>query len=86
MAAKLRPDPTFYPSPRLAMDAPDEQHAFVALLRPDKKKSDAIAVVDTNSGSKSYGKAVHKVELKAPATKRSWATLTSCASSTTTKS
>ena len=65
MAARLRPDPTFYPSARLAMEAPDEQLAYVALLRPDKKKPDAIAVVDTKPGSKTYGKAVHKVELRA---------------------
>ncbi|MGW8269770.1 MAG: selenium-binding protein SBP56-related protein, partial [Burkholderiales bacterium] len=65
MATRLRPDPTFYPSPRLAMEGPDENLAYVALLRPDKKKPDAIAVVDTKPGSKTYGKAVHKVELKA---------------------
>ena len=63
MCAMLRPDPTFYPSPRLAMEAPDEQYAYVALLRPDKKKPDAIAVVDTKPGSATYGRAVHTVEL-----------------------
>jgi len=63
MCAMLRPDPTFYPSPRLAMEAPDEQYAYVALLRPDKKKPDAVAVVDTKPGSAKYGRAVHTVEL-----------------------
>ncbi|MFL5292441.1 MAG: hypothetical protein ACJ783_07490 [Myxococcales bacterium] len=28
------PDPTFYPSARLAMQAPAERHAFVAALNP----------------------------------------------------
>jgi len=63
MPAIMRPDPTFYPSPRLAMEAPDEQHAFVALLQPDRKEPDALAVVDTRPGSSTYGRAVHKVEL-----------------------
>ncbi len=30
----LKPDPTIYPSPRLAMQAPPEKHAFVAALNP----------------------------------------------------
>jgi selenium-binding protein 1 len=63
MPATLRPDPTFYPSPRLAMDAPDEELAYVALLRPDRKKPDAIAVVDTDPGSPSYGRTLHRLEL-----------------------
>ena len=64
MPAMLRPDPTFLSlPPRLAMEAPDEQHAYVALLRPDKTKPDAMAVVDTRPGSKTYGRTVHKIEL-----------------------
>ena len=63
MQATLRPDPTFYPSPRIAMEAPDEKYAFVAMLRPDRRKPDAIAVVDVAPGSRSYGRAVHKVDL-----------------------
>ncbi|MBX3605509.1 MAG: selenium-binding protein [Piscinibacter sp.] len=66
MPATVRPDPTFYPSPRLAMEAPDEQHAYVALLRPDRRKPDAIAVVDTHPKSPRYGQVVHQVELKHP--------------------
>ena len=31
--ALLRPDPTFYPSPRLAMQGPAERLAYVAALR-----------------------------------------------------
>ena len=30
----LKPDPTFYPSPRLAMQGPAEKLAFVAGLNP----------------------------------------------------
>ncbi len=30
----LKPDPTFYPSPSLAMEAPPEQLAYVAMIDP----------------------------------------------------
>lgn len=63
MATMLRPDPTFYPSPSLAMEAPDERHAYVALLRPDRSAPDALGVVDLQPGSASFGSVVHKVEL-----------------------
>jgi selenium-binding protein 1 len=66
MTATLRPDPTFYPTPRLAMEAPSEQLAYVALIRPDKTKPDAIAVVGTQPGSPHYGRVVHQVDLTAP--------------------
>ena len=42
----LRPDPTFYPSPRMAMQAPPETLAWVAVINPrwehdvDVKESD----------------------------------------------
>ena len=66
MSTTLRPDPTFYPSPRLAMEAPAEHHAYVALLRPDKLKPDAMAVVDIDPGSPDFCKTVHQVELTHP--------------------
>jgi len=49
-----RPDPSFYPSPRMAMKAPPEKFAYVAAFDPTRKKPDAIAVVDVDPGSKSY--------------------------------
>jgi len=62
--ALLRPDPTFYPSPKMAMEAPPEKLAFVALLNPKGKgKSDAMAVVDVEPGSKSYAQIVGQVDL-----------------------
>ncbi|HSO05777.1 MAG TPA: selenium-binding protein SBP56-related protein [Pelomicrobium sp.] len=66
MPATLRPDPTFYPSPRVAMDAPDERYAYVALLQPDRKTPDAIAVVDLDPKSPGYGRMVHEVKLTHP--------------------
>ena len=57
-------DPTFYPSARLAMEAPRERYAYVAALAPDNKsRSDALLVVDVDSASQSYGKTVGRLDL-----------------------
>ena len=59
-----RPDPTFYPSPKMAMQAPPEKLAFVALLNPQKDgKPDALAVVDVERGSSTYSQAVGRVDM-----------------------
>ena len=52
MNQPLRPDPTFHPSPRLAMEADPERLAYTALLSPDRSRPDAIAVVDVDPSSK----------------------------------
>jgi methanethiol oxidase len=52
--ATWRPDPSFYPSPRLAAKAPAESIAYVATFDPDRQRPDAIAVVDLDPGSPSY--------------------------------
>src|SRR6266699_38225 len=60
----LKPDPTFYPSPRLAMQAPPEKHAFVAALNPPGSKlNDALLVVDVDSESRTYGQRVGEVKM-----------------------
>jgi selenium-binding protein 1 len=46
MLETLRPDPTFYPSPKLAMEAPVENYAYVLMLSPDGSQPDALGVVD----------------------------------------
>jgi methanethiol oxidase len=57
--ALLRPDPTFYPSPRLAMQAPPERLAYVAALNPPGGTlNDAMLVIDVDPASASYGKRV----------------------------
>ena len=62
--AQWKPDPTFYPSPRLAMKAPREQLAYVAAFNPNKDgRPDAMIVVDVAPGSSSYGQMVGKVEM-----------------------
>src|SRR5437764_2625366 len=58
------PDPTFYPSPKMAMEAPPEQLAFVAMLNTgNDNQKDALGVVDTKAGSSTYGKIVGKVDM-----------------------
>lgn len=62
--AQWRPDPTFYPSPKLAMQAPPERHAFVAMLNPTHSgRHDALAVVDVDPNSSTYGRIVGQVDM-----------------------
>jgi len=56
--ATWTPDPSFYPSPRMAMKAPPETLAYVAAFDPDRKTPDAIAVVDVDPKSKSYSQII----------------------------
>jgi selenium-binding protein 1 len=61
--SRMLPDSTFYASPELAMEAPPEKLAYVALLAPEGNgKTDALGVVDTDPASATYGKLVHEVE------------------------
>jgi selenium-binding protein 1 len=57
------PDPTFYPSPSAAAEAPAEQLAYVAAFDRAAEKPDAIAVVDTDPSSSSYGRVVGWTDL-----------------------
>src|SRR5689334_12860808 len=62
-----RPDPTFYPSPRLAMEAPPEKLAYVAMLSAEHaNKPDALGVVDVDPSSSAYGRVVGQVEMPNP--------------------
>jgi methanethiol oxidase len=63
--ALFRPDPTFYPSPRLASKAPPETMAFVALVNPDPSdgRPDAIGVVDCRPDSDAFGKLIGRLDL-----------------------
>ena len=65
-----RPDPSFYPSPKMAMQAPREKLAYVALLNPEAAldsngdgRPDAIAVFDVDADSETYGQVVGRVEM-----------------------
>lgn len=63
MLEELRPDPTFHPSPRLAMEAEPERIAYTALLSPDASRPDALAVVDVDPASRTYGSVLHRLEM-----------------------
>jgi methanethiol oxidase len=60
----LTPDPTFYPSPAMAMQSPPEQLAYLALINPQKDgRPDAMGVVDVDPESKSYGRLVGQTDM-----------------------
>jgi selenium-binding protein 1 len=61
--ATWQPDPSFYPSPRMAMKAPKETLAYVAAFDPDRRTPDAIAVVDVDPESSSYASIVGQVAM-----------------------
>jgi hypothetical protein len=58
---RWQPDPSFYPSPRLAEKAPPEKLAYVAMFDPDRQRPDGIAVVDLDPSSPSYTQIVGTV-------------------------
>jgi selenium-binding protein 1 len=59
-----RTDPTFYPSPKMAMEAPPEKLAYLALLNPKPQgRPDALAVVDVDPASSAYAKVVGQVDM-----------------------
>ena len=60
----LKPDPTFYASPKDAMKAPPETLAYVALLSATANGvPDRLAVVDTDSASQRYAQTIGGVAL-----------------------
>lgn len=59
-----KPDASFYPSPMMAMEAPPEKLAYVAMLNPGGGDArDCISVVDVEPSSESYGSVVGNVEM-----------------------
>jgi selenium-binding protein 1 len=60
---KLLPDQSFYPSPTMAMQAPAETLAYVALLNPDPTGHDALAVLDVDPASPGHGAQVARVDM-----------------------
>jgi methanethiol oxidase len=63
MNIRWTPDPSFYPSPRMAMKAPAEKFAYVATFDPARKAKDALAIVDVDPKSKKYGTITGKVAM-----------------------
>jgi methanethiol oxidase len=63
MLESLRPDPSFYPTPRLAMEAERERFGYTALLSRDPARPDALAVVDLDPGSPTYAQVLHRLDM-----------------------
>ena len=63
LATLLRPDPTFYPSPRLAGEAPVETLAYMVTFDPGGKTPDALVTLDVDSKSAGFGRQVGRVEM-----------------------
>ncbi|MDB5836090.1 MAG: selenium-binding protein [Caballeronia sp.] len=61
--ANWTPDPTFYPSPRMAMKAPHETIAYVASFDPTRQVPDAISVIDVDPASSSYSQLIGNVAM-----------------------
>lgn len=60
----FRPDPTFYPSPRLAMEAPAERLAYVVSFYPNGNgRPDELDVVDVDAGSPTHGQIVGRLPM-----------------------
>ena len=60
----LTPDPTFYPSPKMAMQSAPEKFAYLALINPKQSgRPDAIGVVDLDPASKGYGRLVGQTDM-----------------------
>ncbi|GMG84512.1 selenium-binding family protein [Paralimibaculum aggregatum] len=59
----IAPDPTFYPSPRMAAKAPAESLAYVAAFDPERAMPDAIAVVDVDPASSTFSQIVGQTDM-----------------------
>jgi len=60
----MTPDPTFYPSPTMAMASPRERLGYLALINPRANgQPDAIGVVDLDPGSTAYGRLVGQTDM-----------------------
>src|SRR3954452_16393794 len=67
--ARWTPDPSFYPSPGSAAEAPPETLAYVATLNTGTngdRGADAIAVLDLEAGSDTYGQLVGRFDMPNP--------------------
>ena len=58
-----RPDQSFYPSPKMAMEAAPEKIAYISLLNPQEGGADAIGVIDIDPASSHYGRQVASVPM-----------------------
>ncbi len=61
--SRLKPDPTFYPSPEMALEAPPEKYGYVAGLNYGRNGNpDALLVIDLDERSGKYGQMISQTE------------------------
>src|SRR6185369_14970424 len=63
MPSLMKPDPSFYPSPRMAMKAAPETFAYVVAFDPTRAVPEELAVVDVDPTSASYGQIINKLAM-----------------------
>jgi len=64
--ATWRPDPTFYPSPRSAIEGPREELAYVVTLNTGTngdRAPDALTVIDLDPSASTYGTRIGRLDL-----------------------
>jgi selenium-binding protein 1 len=61
--ATWTPDPSFYPSPRLAAKALPEEHAYVVEFDPERKRPGRLAVVDVDPKSATYARIAGQITM-----------------------
>ena len=66
MATLLRPDPTFYPSPRLAGEAPAESVGYMVTFDPTAREPDALLTIDVDPSSPTYRQAISTLPMPSP--------------------
>src|SRR5262245_17778502 len=60
--ARMIPDTSFYPSPGMAMKAPPEAIAYIAVLNAAGGR-DSLTAIDVQPSSKGYGQPISTVEM-----------------------
>ena len=59
-----KPDPSFYPSAKMAMQAPPERYGYVSALNTGvNDRPDALCVVDLDAQSPTYGQTIHTLHM-----------------------
>jgi selenium-binding protein 1 len=62
--SRLKPDPTFYPSPKMAMEAPQEKYGYVLGLNYGRnEKPDSLLVVDLDENSQQFGQILSQTDM-----------------------
>jgi methanethiol oxidase len=56
-------DPSFYPSPKMAMQAPAEHYGYVVALNTHRNRPDVLCVVDLDPQSKTCGQILNTLEM-----------------------